>query len=363
MSIKKNVFRHFTIILLLTLVLIVNLSCGPSRSKTFNTKFPELSKTSAKRVKFDYNPGDREEFVFPKSDDESHTFTLGYDGFCKNPRNPLSCKRLSYSNYVGIRGYFVHDEPVFIEPIYYAYKVVLQNGEEYYFITTKRGRKYGILSDIMPYEKYKKLRSFSKEPIFKGSELVITSVRIKYGSKYFVLSNGLEIREEKLYLIQKIASKYGTKGAAIAEILFDCYIIEDEVDKEFFIYPGGTIYSGGFGLYIKLKNKTPLYMLKIRYDSDEWLFVRSYKIAADDYRWQSPNYRFNRDHSSRGVWEWINIPVRRKEILLAKKICNAKKTIIRFQGEHYYRDSVLSDEQKNGIKKIIKLFNLLNKKS
>ncbi len=104
-----------------------------------------------------------------------------------------------------------------------------------------------------------------------------------------------------------------------------------------------------FILYISFYQKNPILRFKVKYYDDDWLFVHSFKVAADDYRWQSPEYDFKRDNASGDVWEWIDIPATEKEIEVSKALAISENSIIRFQGNQYYSDKKLEADQKQGI--------------
>ena len=58
--------------------------------------------------------------------------------------------------------------------------------------------------------------------------------------------------------------------------------------------------------------------LKLQYYGDDWLFVRSVTVKADDKVYELGKLDFERDHSSGSVWEWIDMPV--KDYALKKGI-------------------------------------------
>ena len=311
-----------------------------------------------KKGTFVYNPVGKEEFIFNEKAESLQKY--GYDNFCNTTKTFACRNKLTYSKYVGTRGYFDSDKSVRNYVGYDFYPVILESGEKFFFVANEKfGGKYGHSSPIISYNKYKELKSFSRSPIVEGADIFLVDARISYGTKYYSLSNGSDISEKKLKLIREISSKYKNNSVEIAKLLLDLKINKDEVDYQFFISPTGDILRSEAKLYIGFNNTATWLRFKVKYYGDDWLFVKTFKVAADDYRWQSQGYEFKRDNSSGSVWEWIDIPANEKEIEVAKKLAGANKAVIRFQGSQYYSDQTLQNDQKEGIKTVLELYKLM----
>lgn len=323
----------------------------------------EPSTPQAQPVKQDssfvYSPAEKEEFVFNTKAESLQKY--GYDNFCPNTKS-FACysNRLPYDKYVGMKGYFETDKPEKTDYSGYEfYPVVLENGDRFYFVSNKKyGGKYGSSSPIISLKQYEEVQSFKQEPLIPGSTIQLVSTDVSYGSKSYKLSNGNSLSDKNLKLIREVCSKFGNKPE-MAELLLSMNIEKDEVDYRFFITPKGDILRSEAKLYIGFNDKDEWLRFKIKYYGDDWLFVSSYKIAADDYRWQSPKVSFERDHSSGDVWEWSDVAASEKYIEVAKALANAEKSTIRFQGNQYYSDKQLQEDQKKGILDILKLFRLM----
>jgi hypothetical protein len=84
-------------------------------------------------------------------------------------------------------------------------------------------------------------------------------------------------------------------------------------------------------------NKTaglPLRMI-IQYSGGDWLFANSVTIKADDKVINLGELDFERDHSSGSVWEWADIPADHAHL---EDLLNAKRVVVRFDGDKYYSD-------------------------
>lgn len=327
------------------------------------TKSPEPSNiqlTSVPQVtSFVYSPIGKEQFVFNTKAEALQKY--GYDKFCTNTKLS-SCynNKLSYAKYLGMKGYFETKKPERTDYSGYEfYPVVLENGDRFYFVSNKKyGGKYGGSSPIISFKQYQEFQSFKQKPLIPGSKIYLTSVNMSYGSKIYKLNNGTSLSDKNLKLIREICNKFGNKPE-MAKLLLSMNIEKDEVEYRFFIEPKGDILRSEAKLYIGFNDKNEWLRFKIKYYGNDWLFVSSYKVAADDYRWQSPKISFERDHSSGNVWEWSDLAASSRYIKVAKALATAEKSIIRFQGNQYYSDKKLQEDQKKGILDILKLFHLM----
>lgn len=346
---------------ILPLSLIFLIGCQTTQQASFEPSADQKTTniTATKAPTFVYDPKGKEEFVFHTKAESLQKY--GYDKFCANTKS-FSCysNRLDYSKYLGMRGYFDTLEPAKKDYSGYEfYPVILENGEKYYFVAnSKYGGKYGSSSPIISYKEHLDLKSFKPEPLIPLSPIQVVGKNINYGSKMFNLSNGKTISDGNLTLIREVSKRFGN-NPEIAELLLGMNISKDEIDFRFFVSPKGDSLKSDAQLYIGFNEKDQWLRFKVKYYDNDWLFVDSYKVAADDYRWQSPKLKFERDHSSGSVWEWIDVSAKDKEIEVAKAIATSNKATIRFQGSKYYSDKVLNAEQKKSIQQIIKLFGLM----
>jgi len=90
--------------------------------------------------------------------------------------------------------------------------------------------------------------------------------------------------------------------------------------------------------------------LKVQYHSDNWLFVRSITVKADDKVYELGVMDFERDNSSGSVWEWIDVPVKDHDML--SRWMTAKRVVIRFNGDKYYDDFVLPERQQLQLREV-----------
>ena len=100
------------------------------------------------------------------------------------------------------------------------------------------------------------------------------------------------------------------------------------------------------------------------YTDDDWVFFEKITFAADDERFYKffSYYDVVRDNDSGDVWEYVDMEVGATEIEILQAIANSEKTVIRFEGDDYYRDFTVSDKDKTAIQFMLDLYMLLGGK-
>lgn len=141
---------------------------------------------------------------------------------------------------------------------------------------------------------------------------------------------------------------------ALAQALGNMKTTKDEIKGITWIgHKKAPILTRYISAYFGAKNESttnyPL-RLKLQYYGDDWLFVRSVTIKADEKIYELGRLSFERDHSSGSVWEWIDMPVKDHQMLTA--LMTAKKVIIRFDGKQYYDDFLVPKEQQAQLREV-----------
>ena len=90
--------------------------------------------------------------------------------------------------------------------------------------------------------------------------------------------------------------------------------------------------------------------LKLQYYGRNWRFVRSVTVKADDSVYELGELEFKHDHSSSYVWEWSDMRVYDHAML--NHLMTAKRVVIRFEGDKYYHDFVLPQEQQTQLQEV-----------
>lgn len=223
-----------------------------------------------------------------------------------------------------------------------------------------------LIGGCVPSETRIRIAKFTDEPVVEGSDIRLVGLKQLYGDTlFYTLSTGGDISETHLKLLREVASKFKAEKAEIAKLLLGLDIRKDEMENAYFVssYSRNSFWIGNdIRLYVNLKDTVPYLRFTARYRGQYWLFVNSFKVAADDYRWQSPPYAFNRRVAS-GVEEWIDIPATPNEIAWTQKLARAQKAVVRFQGSEHNKDVELTPEQKDGIAKVLRIYKLMTQRS
>ncbi|MGN1348995.1 MAG: lipoprotein [Acutalibacteraceae bacterium] len=105
-------------------------------------------------------------------------------------------------------------------------------------------------------------------------------------------------------------------------------------------------------------------MIRYNYAGDDWVFFRKATIAVDDQRYyQTFNYYdITHNHAGGMVGESIDIEATEEDIAMLRQIVSSKKTTVRFEGNDYYHDYVLTDSDKSAIKDVLIMYDYLNLK-
>ncbi|UTC82683.1 hypothetical protein [Treponema denticola] len=258
---------------------------------------------------------------------------------------------------------------------YFYYPIVLENGEEYFFVVEKQSynnSKYENLSydsyykdkvlydSIIPLSVHIKNISFKEEPIVPNSTVIITS-KTNY---QYILNNNQFINHSTLKRIRDICNIFKNKKG-LSELLvdieseIDLILNEDKVDNKWKISVNFKNFNT-LNPYIIIENGIPKFNFTVRYMAYDWLFISYYKVVADDFKWESHLLDFDREVLSRFIEEsYTSVDIDKEDLSVLNNIANSKNALIRFYGKKYYSDEDIKDEEKNALKIMLKLFNFL----
>lgn len=173
-------------------------------------------------------------------------------------------------------------------------------------------------------------------------------------SKYEELQNEYnKIKKEyKEKEIKKLTANFDIKYDEIAQLTTYTHKNEPKyIDERSYIIP-----------YIRY-NETldfPWLYTRYNYTGDDWIFYTSVTVKADDEYFSS---KFNYSDVVRGndygvVWEVMDdYPT---DTNMLKSISNSKNATVRFNGNDYHYDLVVSQTDKNIIKDVLKLYEVLS---
>lgn len=110
----------------------------------------------------------------------------------------------------------------------------------------------------------------------------------------------------------------------------------------------------------KADNSKPFINMKFLYSSSKWLFIDSFFIVVDDIKYEFNKTKFQRDHDSK-IWEWYIKRAEEKDIEMIEKIIQSKKSTIRFYGQQYYYDHVITNKEKESMQMVLDAFKAFKK--
>lgn len=99
--------------------------------------------------------------------------------------------------------------------------------------------------------------------------------------------------------------------------------------------------------------------LKLRYYDDDWLFIESFTVYADDQRFEYPAATFERDHGSGSIWEWYDEPVSARDLTMIRAVIAAKDASVRYRGRQYRSDRRLGASQKASLQRVLDAYQAL----
>ncbi len=101
------------------------------------------------------------------------------------------------------------------------------------------------------------------------------------------------------------------------------------------------------------KSGAPFLRRVHQYYGEDWLFIESITISVDGTIHKFMKDKIQRDNSSGDVWEWSDEAMTTDDYNMYKSIASSQKTILRFDGNKYYKDHVVTKTEKDGINQIL----------
>lgn len=147
---------------------------------------------------------------------------------------------------------------------------------------------------------------------------------------------------------------------------------EDKVRGIAFYYAKGFPYYNSYGYwgadvrcfclpYMGIQGDSVWLRMVCDYTSGDWVFFEKITFAVDDERYYKTFNYFDvtRDNAYGKIWEYVDIDVGSEEIELLYAIANSESTIIRFEGDDWYDDFTVTQNDKNAIKEMLEIYEAL----
>lgn len=137
----------------------------------------------------------------------------------------------------------------------------------------------------------------------------------------------------------------------------------DEVEGIKWIHDKATpklIQGGVCYVYLGQKGVSMWPRFVLGFQKREWVFFEEIIFNIDGKREELSfgYYEVKRDNSGYSVWEYVDIPGNR-HLPLMKQILESKKTIIRFRGRQHQFDFQVSKKQKDAMRRVLRLYELM----
>lgn len=180
---------------------------------------------------------------------------------------------------------------------------------------------------------------------------------------YFKLSNDTKFRSDQYKNFLKLVGHITNKASLdkLSKLLAEMHLTYDKMENRIFVRQTG-MEDAPIRAYLGFKKKKPWLRMEVKYKADNWLFVNSYLVLADDYRYKSQPQRFSRDNALGTIWEWIDINPKSKQIKLLNKVATAAEVTVRFNGKNYHADKKMSEKAILDLNRILEIYKLLKKK-
>ncbi len=284
----------------------------------------------------------------------------GIDSFCRDT-STYGCPSLNHRKYAGMKGYFISMDPVTQISDFEFRPVVLENGEKFFYVSSKSLGVYSLTGTIENLAETKKLRDRVGSKVAPNSTITVASIeKLGYGYSY-KLSNGAVFPTSQYELATTLCSRISDdskRDEFLKTIASGFNIKYDKIEDLFFINSTGDLKSP-LSVYLGIKGAKVWLRMKTFYIDKDWIFATNYLIVAGEKRYESPVAQFERDHTGGTVWEWRDESPNAAQIALLRAISSASEVTIRFKGK-YHVDRTLNTKERASITSALRLHELLN---
>lgn len=94
---------------------------------------------------------------------------------------------------------------------------------------------------------------------------------------------------------------------------------------------------------------------KVQYFADDWLFIEKLTFLLDGEKVEYAPGEWERDNDS-DIWEYNDSPVDKYSFQLIKKIVESKEAKVRFVGQQYYKDKIITSNQKAAMRRVLEIY-------
>lgn len=278
--------------------------------------------------------------------------------------NPFCAEKVDISKYYGQEGKLTSLKPVKSDSYYDVFEVKMSNGDVLYYHKSPN-TPFTLEDGIIKYSEYNAIQDSINKPIVNNSPVKIYSIEI--GDTY-KLSTGNEFRDNDISIVNLkniLKTIPPAKHEDFIKNVAQFKIEYDKIDEIYFIKFDGFYNldekdKPPIKIYVGLKNKKAWLRMRMYYGADDWLFVNSVLIKVDNFKQKYSDLDFERDNGSGEIWEWHDRPATKIEINLIQKIISSNEATVRFSGRQYYGDREINQTQKELLKSMLRVYEILN---
>lgn len=106
-------------------------------------------------------------------------------------------------------------------------------------------------------------------------------------------------------------------------------------------------------LYIgKDKDSSVFLRFRVQYASEDWLFIEKYIFKTDNETIEYEPSEVKRDNNL-NIWEWSDESLNKANFSIVKKIISSNVCKLRYEGDKYYNDRVISSQEKKAFQNVL----------
>ncbi len=179
-------------------------------------------------------------------------------------------------------------------------------------------------------------------------------------------TNSIMVNDSVLSVTQNLKSQETARidSAKIKDL--KKYFIEkkDEFEPYSWVKPKSKplyINTNGFYCYFQKNDDGTVSNLRFvgQYAADDWLFIKNIKFNIDGKTYSFTPSEIKTDHDTE-IWEWFDEQVDVYNSDIVEAISKAKSVKVRFNGQQYYKDKTMSQDNIKSIKRTIEYYKALN---
>lgn len=292
--------------------------------------------------------------------------SMAMTSFCKTKTTLCPQNRPSEKVYNGMQGKLTL-VPVAEEYGDDIYKLIMNNGDILYYSARKGRDIFKDYSGLVKLSSHLKILEDEGKEIIDGSSIVVEKIFMDSGSTgyKYQLSTGQEVWGSEFRSLKALLPFVPKEHEEIfTNRIVDFNINHDKIEDRFFISiknPLGELNSERLAItpYIGFQDGRTWLRFKFYYTADDWLFINKVLVKTDDDKKVFDNLAFSRDHSGGIIWEWRDTSATEDDIELIERIISSDEADVRFYGKQYYRDRNISPEQKQRLKNMLEVYEML----